>query len=341
TDPLIHHGRHFGRSVYAFANVHALLLAGINADEDVAPETQQYIFIFIFPTAGSNEPHTSRERRELRIFRQLLRLVPNLEDRLMECSEEELMSVANMIQKGASGARSDDTKTLKGAIIDWLVEPGGPPLSPQLSRNVKINRGFNHDRTGFLLCPPDLEWNDENIRQQLRDKQIVVTGSHWPIFVYQNEKFDPDQPWKGLFRGRLLVQGFKHIFTCPSSVDEDPRATRSGNARIHGMTQVTRASIAYVATQVRFALTAASTFSRSDRETDSETFYTSVLEVLEDPEEQDEVKELMGWWNQKIFPSFSTTRRLAPTNSILSRLKQRRAAMAQKELGTDEPASTS
>ncbi|TEB18341.1 hypothetical protein FA13DRAFT_1758706 [Coprinellus micaceus] len=274
TDPLIHHGRHFGRSVYAFANVHALLLA------------------------GSNEPHTSRERRELRIFRQLLQLVPNLEDRLMECSEEELMSVANMIQKGASGARSDDTKTLKGAIIDWLVEPGGPPLSPQLSRNVKINRGFNHDRTGFLLCPPDLKWNDENIRQQLRDKQIVVTGSHWPIFVYQNEKFDPDQPWKGLFRGRLLVQGFKHIFTCPSSVDEDPRATRSGNARIHGMTQVTRASIAYVATQVRFALTAASTFSHSDRETDSETFYTSVLEVLEDPEEQDEVKELMGWWNQ-------------------------------------------
>jgi hypothetical protein len=50
--------------------------------------------------------------------------------------------------------------------------------------------------------------------------------------------------------------------------------------------------------QVRFALTSANVFSRTDRETDSETFYTSVLELLEDPEEQDEVKPLMLWWNQ-------------------------------------------
>jgi len=33
-------------------------------------------------------------------------------------------------------------------------------------------------------------------------------------------------------------------------------------------------------------------------EMDSETFYISVLEVLEDPEEQDEVKDLLTWWNQ-------------------------------------------
>jgi hypothetical protein len=46
------------------------------------------------------------------------------------------------------------------------------------------------------------------------------------------------------------LQAFKHIFTSPSSVDREPKATRSGNARIHGMTQVTPASIAYVATQV-------------------------------------------------------------------------------------------
>lgn len=46
-------------------------------------------------------------------------------------------------------------------------------------------------------------------------------------------------------------QAFKHIFTSPSSVDREPRATRSGNARIHGMKNVTVASLAYVATQVR------------------------------------------------------------------------------------------
>ena len=46
-------------------------------------------------------------------------------------------------------------------------------------------------------------------------------------------------------------QAFKHVFTSPSSVDQEPKATRSGNARIHGMRRVTKASIAYVATQVR------------------------------------------------------------------------------------------
>jgi hypothetical protein len=46
------------------------------------------------------------------------------------------------------------------------------------------------------------------------------------------------------------LQAFKHIFTSPSSVEKDAKATRSGNARIHGMTQVTTVSLAYVATQV-------------------------------------------------------------------------------------------
>ncbi|KAG6903528.1 hypothetical protein DXG01_017190, partial [Tephrocybe rancida] len=48
---------------------------------------------------------------------------------------------------------------------------------------------------------------------------------------------------------KILGQAFKHIFTSPSSVEKENKATRSGNARIHGMVSVTRASIAYVATQ--------------------------------------------------------------------------------------------
>ena len=46
------------------------------------------------------------------------------------------------------------------------------------------------------------------------------------------------------------LKAFKHVFTSPSSVDKEPKATRSGNARLHGMTCVTPGSIAYIATQV-------------------------------------------------------------------------------------------
>ncbi|TEB12107.1 hypothetical protein FA13DRAFT_1721977, partial [Coprinellus micaceus] len=197
------------------------------------------------------------------------------------------------LQKGASSGRSDDTKSLKGVVLDWIG-----PLDPPLARNVKQSRGFHHDRTGFLLCPPELDWSDSDIRKQLRNKELTISGSHWPIFVYKNETYDPEAPWKGLFRNELLVKGFKHIFTSPSSVDDEPKATRSGNARIHGMTQISPAALAYTFTQVRFALSSAGVFSRTDAETDSETFYTSVLELLEDPEEQDEVRPLILWWNQ-------------------------------------------
>ena len=48
-----------------------------------------------------------------------------------------------------------------------------------------------------------------------------------------------------------ISKTFKHIFTSPSSVDREAKATRSGNARIHGMSSVTPASIAYVTANSR------------------------------------------------------------------------------------------
>jgi hypothetical protein len=50
----------------------------------------------------------------------------------------------------------------------------------------------------------------------------------------------------------MSSQAYKHVFTSPSSADEgEAKATRSGNAHIHGMTCVTKGSLAYIATQVR------------------------------------------------------------------------------------------
>ena len=65
----------------------------------------------------------------------------------------------NKLSKGASGARGDDTKSLKGAVLDWIT-PRGQSLVPPLSRNIKIDRGFNHERTGALLCPAGLDWSN-------------------------------------------------------------------------------------------------------------------------------------------------------------------------------------
>ena len=113
----------------------------------------------------------------------------------------------------------------------------------------------------------------------------------------------------------IPCQGYKHIFTSPSSVEKEPKATRSGNARIHGMNKVTPASIAYIATQVsgsistlasrqymtslqiQFSLSSSPMFSRTDMATDSERFYNSILDLFEDIEEWEEVNDLLTWWN--------------------------------------------
>jgi hypothetical protein len=92
----------------------------------------------------------------------------------MEGSQEDIMHIAELvralqypisklkefqIRKGASSARSDDTKSLKGAVLDWIT-PRGQPLNPSLARNVKTDRGFHHERTGALLCPAGLDWSN-------------------------------------------------------------------------------------------------------------------------------------------------------------------------------------
>jgi hypothetical protein len=56
-------------------------------------------------------------------------------------------------------ARSDDTKSLKAAVVDWIT-PLNEVLSPPLQRNIKSDRGYLHPRTGELLCPVNLDWND-------------------------------------------------------------------------------------------------------------------------------------------------------------------------------------
>ncbi|KAG1858504.1 hypothetical protein F4604DRAFT_1882875 [Suillus subluteus] len=188
-------------------------------------------------------------------------------------------------------------KILKSAVIDW-ISPKGTPIQPPLHRNSKIDCGFNHELTGSLLCPAGLDWKDP-------DGEMSVCGDQWPVFLYTNHTYNTDDPWCGLLRNHLLVSAYKHIFTSPSSVDKEPKATQSENACLHGMNAVTIASISYIATQVRFALSSSSVFSWTDTMTDLETFYHSLLDLLRDPDECKEVNDLLHqekamWFVQQL-----------------------------------------
>ncbi|KAG0703966.1 hypothetical protein DFH29DRAFT_874071 [Suillus ampliporus] len=253
------------------------------------------------------EEFSAEEWREHHAFEQLLDSYPGLLDRLKDGSEEEILHVGELIGKGAAGARGNDTKTLKSVVLDW-ISPKGEAIQPPLHRNSKIDRGFNHELTGSLLCPAGLDWNDPQMKEHLQSGEMLVCGDQWPIFVYTHHIYDPEDPWCGLLRSCLLVCAYKHIFTSPSSVEREPKAMRSGNAHLHSMNSVTIASMAYITTQ---------------------TFYHSLLDLLEDPKECQEVDELLTWWNCQVFPTSSTAKRPISANSALSKIRQKRLALKQ------------
>ncbi|KAH6911188.1 hypothetical protein BKA70DRAFT_1220223 [Coprinopsis sp. MPI-PUGE-AT-0042] len=297
--PLVHHGRHFGRTIQAFCRIQTLLMNGMARSAQLhtgeLSESDMSRRVYAKTNRG-------RERREHDIYKELLRLSPSLEEKLCNGTEDDIFQAAEL---GSSSARADDTKGLKGVIIDWITPPG-VALNPPLSRNVKTDRGFFHNTTGQLLCPVGLDWSDPNTREGLRNGTVVTKGDQWAPFLYKDFQYDIEDIWKGLFRSQLLVSVVNtlhyiipiaaHSMLCVSRGSRNP----SGNARIHGMTSVTIPSLAYVATQVRFALSSSPVFSKTDLITDSETFYTSVIETFYHPGEKEEVDRLLEWWNRSF-----------------------------------------
>ncbi|KAG0694063.1 hypothetical protein DFH29DRAFT_985362 [Suillus ampliporus] len=238
------------------------------------------------------ENYPADDCQEHRVFMELVVSYPGLLDCLINGKEEDIIHVGELLGKGASGARGDDTKTLKSAILKWLV-PRGQAVIPPLSQNIKSDREFNHEITSALLCPTGLDWSNA-------DGETAVCGDQWPMFLYAGYIYDPENPWTGLLRSEILIFGFKHIFTSPSSVDKETKATCSGNAYLHGMRSVTKGSLAYIAMQVWFSLSSSSVFSHTDTVMDSKNFYHSILDLLEDPDESEEVVDLMMWWMRFI-----------------------------------------
>ncbi|KAG1790357.1 uncharacterized protein HD556DRAFT_1433420 [Suillus plorans] len=294
SNPLVLHGRHFGRTVFALCNYPALLAAGILQLEELQ--------------GSPIEDYLADVQREHRVFTNLIDSYPGLLDRLVKGEEEDILHMGELLGKGAAGAQGNNTKTLKSAVLEWLV-PRGQAVIPPLSRNIKSDPRFNHEVTGALLCPAGLDWSNTETKQSLKSSETAVYGDQWPMFLYA---------------------GFKHVFTSPSSVDREPKAMQSGNAYLHGMKCVTQGSLAYVAMQIRFSLSLSSVFLRTDTVMDSKNFYHSILNLLEDPEESEEVTDLMMWWMRRVFPNSSSLQRTISKNSALSKIQEKCAALQEQ-----------
>jgi len=101
SDPLIHHGRHFGRTHHALCSIRVLLRNGLLRQERLATNGSNVLTIRFVLTSRLLHVRLDgcilREEQEHRIFQSLLKMIPSLECRLLESSEEELRLIADLV----------------------------------------------------------------------------------------------------------------------------------------------------------------------------------------------------------------------------------------------------
>ncbi|KAG1847314.1 hypothetical protein DFJ58DRAFT_730196 [Suillus subalutaceus] len=219
-------------------------------------------------------------------------------------TRKELEDVLQKLKWGADSAHGDNMGTLKELVASWVNIECNP--TPLIRTDDKHHQGFINDASGKLLCPSEWCWEDPVVRAGIRDctTTFIVSENLWPSFLYETYKADTTNLECGLFKSKLLVMGFKAIFTSPSSANEvdvdgdgadvienNRRAQRCSDqakvktciASIIGMRKVTPCTIVYAACQV---------------------FWDNIVDFFKEapgPAAQTRVKALLKWWTRKVF----------------------------------------
>ncbi|KAG2743101.1 hypothetical protein P692DRAFT_20878957 [Suillus brevipes Sb2] len=256
---------------------------------------------------------------------ELVKALPWFHGKLANLNHEETEDMLKKLKRGADSACGDDMGTLKELIASWVNIEYRPPSL--IRPDDKHHRGFMNDACGKLLCPAEWHWDDPVVRAGIRDRTtaFIVSENSWPLFVYESYEVDVRNLECGLFKSKLLVIGFKAIFTSPSSANEvdgkgdgadiienNQRAWRRSDqtkvkmcvASIKSMRKVTPRAIAYAVCQIRFALSNITSRRAVDGDFDYQFFWHNIVDFFENPPgpaARDRVQELLEWWTRKVF----------------------------------------
>ncbi|KAG1876076.1 hypothetical protein C8R48DRAFT_591507, partial [Suillus tomentosus] len=262
----------------------------------------------------------------------LTRTLPWIVTRSSELEHDDYLRMIKMLRQGADGARGDDTSKLKALVADWVnreLKPN-PPVDP----DDKHTRGFINDACGKLLCPAELDWNNPATKAGIRDRSegYIVMELSFPAFLYERYTANLDDLEAGLFKGRILVQGFKAVFTSPSSA-KDVEGDGDGADIIENNRRARRAGWGLkVKKHVRFALSSITSWRTVDGDFDYIQFWRSIVDFFERPpgrEAQRRVNKLLEWWTRKVF---GRSRREDLTDAVRSGMSVNALARQRAEL---------
>jgi hypothetical protein len=107
----------------------------------------------------------------------------------------------------ASKGRSDDCGSLRETGLKYIPRmPGIPQLEPNAKKD---QRGFRHYSTARLLCPRHLrdkfDEDKDKFCTSVQNGTQLITHKSWPLFLYPEDGYDPDEIDKNLLRGPFLL----------------------------------------------------------------------------------------------------------------------------------------
>ncbi|KAJ7290571.1 hypothetical protein C8J57DRAFT_1493280 [Mycena rebaudengoi] len=308
------------------------------------------------PDADEAPTPTRDEVRKLESFKILSATIPKFGEDMIDLGGHKKLRnmVCAEIQDGLGGARSDDTSTLKGTVIEYLMPPPPPSvpreppaeptlLSPPLSRTgSKAGHGWMHPRTAELLCPLKYMANPETYTK-IRDGELSVTGLMMPRFMYRDgHAYDENDLDAGFLEGHTFRAAMKQIYQGPSAALQADGYNRgkAGNAALNGISALTPRDVAYVAIQLRFALSSVQNWSTSDGDFSYSDFYWNVVDSLSGEEGAEIIQRL----NFNVFGTREASKRSAPAESEgdndFDRLAAQRAAKRARKEADSQAAAT-
>ncbi|KAG2745343.1 hypothetical protein P692DRAFT_201687017, partial [Suillus brevipes Sb2] len=222
----------------------------------------------------------------------------------LEMEYHDYLQMLKALRQGADGAQGDDTSKLKTLVAEWVNREFKP--DPPVDPDDKHSRGFINDACGRLLCPAELDWSNPAVRAGIRDRSdgYIVTDLSFLTFLYEKYTANPEDLEEGLFKGKILVQGYKAVFTSPSSAkdiegDGDGLDVIENNRRAKRSLRELK-----VKKHVRFALSSVTSWQAVDGDFDYVQFWRTVVDFFERPPGQDarrRVDRLLEWWTRKVF----------------------------------------
>ncbi|KAG1744326.1 hypothetical protein EDD22DRAFT_851406 [Suillus occidentalis] len=196
-------------------------------------------------------------------------------------------------------------------VLEVMIPQSSRPLLPNglignssqiprstLTTNIPTDSPTMHV-AGFS-APPNwigTTWVQTGIRDH--SDGCIVTDLSFPAYLYNKYTANPDDLEEGLFKGKILVQAYKVMFTSPSSAKNV-----EGDGMIINMTKVTPRSIAYIACQVQFSLSLVTSWRSIDGDFNYIQFWRTIVDFFKKApgrEVKRRVNRLLEWWSRKVF----------------------------------------